>query len=93
MSGKTYHVGVTNVEDLTPHLPLLVSLPKFCSYRGLNSCPPVEELGALTNELTSPFEIVWMSAWQCTLFFHFSRLADLVSYLLLLPIGFGDLQM
>ncbi len=27
MSGKTYHVGVTNVEDLTPHLPLLVSLP------------------------------------------------------------------
>jgi hypothetical protein len=31
MSGKTYHVGVTNVEDLTPHLPLLVSLPKFCS--------------------------------------------------------------
>jgi hypothetical protein len=22
MSGKTFHVGVTNVEDLTPHLPL-----------------------------------------------------------------------
>ncbi len=43
-SGEIYHVGVTNVENLTQGLPLVVRLP--------NSVPD-QEIGVLTKELAS----------------------------------------
>jgi hypothetical protein len=52
MSGKTYHVGVTNVEeeDLTPgSSKLLVSIPSYVP----TGSPPDKELDFLTKELAS----------------------------------------
>ncbi len=42
--------GVTNVDDLTPARLCQV----LCLSGILNSCPPDQELGTLTNELASP---------------------------------------
>ncbi len=71
--GKTYDVGVTNIEDLTPGSSTFSKTAKFYPCRGLNSCPPVQELGALTKELASP---LWLSVsfhhqppvWTCTVY-------------------------
>jgi len=52
--GKTYDVGVTNIEDLTPGSSTFSKIAKFYPCRGLNSFPHVQELGALTKELASP---------------------------------------
>ncbi len=56
MSGKTYHVGVTNVEveNLTPRSStLLVSIPSSVSVGDFNSCPIDKELDFITKELAS----------------------------------------
>ncbi len=37
MSGKTYHIGVTNVEDLTPESFTIGSHSKFCPTGDSNS--------------------------------------------------------
>jgi hypothetical protein len=56
MSGKTYHVGVTNVEveDLTPRSStLLVRIPSSVPARAFNSCPIDKELDFKPTELAS----------------------------------------
>jgi hypothetical protein len=71
--GKTYDVGVTNIEDLTPGSSTFSKIAKFYPCRGLNSFPHVQELGALTKELASP---LWLAVsfhhqppvWTCTVY-------------------------
>ena len=86
MSGKTYHVGVTNVEDLTPHLPLLVSLPIVMFQPGIEPMSSWWGVRCSLQRANYPMEIVWMPAWQCTLFLpffevsRFSQLPAVASY-------------
>jgi hypothetical protein len=54
MSGRTYHVGVTNVEDLTPRgFSTFTWRTKFCPAGDSKSCPPEQEQSALTKGLVS----------------------------------------
>ncbi len=53
MSDKEYDVGVTNIEDVNPgSSTVLVNVTSSVSTGDcMNSCPPDQELGALTKEL------------------------------------------
>jgi hypothetical protein len=63
ISGKTHHVGFTNIDD--QDLLLLVGLSLPCRF--LYSCLTDQELGVLTKELASPVRLSGSRQAACSM--------------------------